>query len=83
MPQMDGLIKKMNKTPTHDRAMSSVITSKISKLRFKIKKNMLISNQKRIDSLSRTNRNSSVDFLKNWFSQSVENDPKFEKTYNR
>ena len=79
MPQMDDLIKKMNKTPTHDRAMSSVITSKISKLRLKMEKNMLISNQKRIDSLSRTNRNSSVD----WFSQSVENDPKFEKTYNK
>ena len=76
---MDDLIKKMNKTPTHDRAMSSVITSKISKLRLKMEKNMLISNQKRIDSLSRTNRNSSVD----WFSQSVENDPKFEKTYNK
>ena len=79
MPQMDDLIKKMNKTPTHDRAMSSVITSKISKLRLKMEKNMLISNQKRIDSMSRTNRNSSVD----WFSQSVENDPKFEKTYNK
>ena len=79
MPQMDDLIKKMNKTPTHDRAMSSVITSKISKLRLKMEKNMLISNQKRLDLMSRTNRNSSVD----WFSQSVENDPKFEKTYNK